>query len=494
MSSPAPPDHVQAFREALAESTGLRFPADKTPMLAEMLRGRADTVRLSLPAYIARLRSDPREAVELARRLTVSETYFLRHAEQFHGVSELLRAREASGDWRWRALCAGCASGEEAYSLAITFCETVRHPEAWQVSILGVDIHPEVIAHARTGIYGAWSLRATPQNLRDRYFRVVGDRFSIVAPLRRMVSFEWRNLADDKTTTWEPSTFDVVFCRNVLMYFARDVARRVVATFERTLVPGGALFLGSAEHLRHWSTDFEVQHAHGAFHYRTRAGAAPPKRSTEERRSEDEPTADLRQVVLAPPSEHVTARPQVDPDADAETESTSPAVQGRPPLAGALQLWKEERFAEALALLSAHTGDEPSGEVLLLRSMLLLTLDMAREAQAVCAELLAHEAQGAAAHYVEALCHEHLGELPEAVESSRTAIYLDHAFAMPHLQLGRLARRWGDLATARRELQTALRLLPHEQDRHVVLFGGGFSRGGLLQVCQAELDACGGAS
>lgn len=486
MSLAAPPELVQSFRDAVAESTGLRFPADKTPMLAELLRRRAEAVHAAMPAYIARLRIDPREAVEVARRLTVSETYFLRHPEQFDVVATSLREREARGIRSWRALSAGCASGEEAYSLAMTLCETVADPEAWDVSILGVDIDPDVVSRARTGIYGSWSLRATPDAIRDRYFRAVGDRFSVVAPLRRMVTFEWQNLVDPSADVWKSAAFDVVFCRNVLMYFAPEAMRRVVARFEGALVPGGALFLGPAEHLRHASQTFAVQHAQGAFYYRRRVSPevppeVPPEPPVPETAVEEPAT--LRHVVVGPPREHLPPRARLEPE--------PPLVRVRDPLAAALQCWKDERFAEALALLSAVPSEAWSGELAVLRAMLLLTLGRPREAEIACSEWLAHDGLDPAAHYVKALCHEHLGELPEAVESSRTALYLDHAFAMPHLQLGRLARRWGDVVTARRELRSALRLLPHEQDRHVVLFGGGFSRGGLLQVCQAELQACG---
>ena len=108
--------------------------------------------------------------------------------------------------------------------------------------------------------------------------------------------------------------------------------------------------------------------------------------------------------------------------------------------------------------------------------------------------LLVLDEMNAGAHYLMAVCQEHTGDVLAAAEHDQTAIYLDPAFAMPHLHLGLLAKRLGDLATARRELSEALALLPREDASRILLFGGGFHREALTQYCQSQLRACGGGS
>jgi len=112
------------------------------------------------------------------------------------------------------------------------------------------------------------------------------------------------------------------------------------------------------------------------------------------------------------------------------------------------------------------------------------------EAARLCASLLALDDLNAAAHYLTALCHEQAGRLTAAIDSYRVGVYLDRAFAMPHLRLGLMFRREGDLRSARREFQNASMLLAQEDAARVLLFGGGFSRSNLIDLCASELRLC----
>jgi chemotaxis protein methyltransferase CheR len=126
--------------------------------------------------------------------------------------------------------------------------------------------------------------------------------------------------------------------------------------------------------------------------------------------------------------------------------------------------------------------------------MLLVSTGDVRGAQSLCVELLAVDELNSSAHYIMALCCEHAGDVSEAIEHCQAAAYLDPDFAMPHLQLGRLARRAGDLSTACRELRLALDLIAREDTARILLFGAGFGRDGLRQLCEGEYRASGGVS
>jgi chemotaxis protein methyltransferase CheR len=145
---------------------------------------------------------------------------------------------------------------------------------------------------------------------------------------------------------------------------------------------------------------------------------------------------------------------------------------------------RQERFADALKridLLPEDAQEEP--DVLLLRAVLLTNHGRLSESEEVCRRLLALDEHNAGAHYLLALCSEHDGEANRAIEHGLTAIYLDPGFAMPHLHLGILAKRSGDIVTAQRELEQALILLTNENPSRILLYGGGFSRDAVFTPC-----------
>jgi chemotaxis protein methyltransferase CheR len=488
---------VEDFRALVAERTGLRFGDDKLPMMEDLLRSRMrETGETSAPAYLERLRSRPQETQVLARGLTVSETYFLRNADQFRALESIVRKRMGSGS-RLRLLSAGCSSGEEPYSMAIAVRES-RPGRELDADILGFDLNPDALERARAGEYSPWSLRETPVNIQQKYFRENGRSFVLDECIRERVRFEERNLIHPDPDFWRPDSFDVVYCRNVIMYFSPEKAREVVRRIASSLSPGGYLFLGHAENLRGLSRDFHLLHTHGTFYYQRRStiGNLPeeiPGSST----AQDLPAARFLVGEASWFDAIAASTGRIEELARGGNEMPSRSETPLPPearsLDSALGLVREERFREALALLAGSSDGRPRDpERLLLRAVLLATSGEPDGAEELAAELLEIDELNAGAHYVLALCREHRGDSIGAVEHDRVAVYLDPDFAMPHLHLGLLARRAGDREGARRELDLARDLLSREDGARLLLFGGGFGRDALIRLCGAELKSCGG--
>jgi chemotaxis protein methyltransferase CheR len=159
------------------------------------------------------------------------------------------------------------------------------------------------------------------------------------------------------------------------------------------------------------------------------------------------------------------------------------------------ELLGRERFAEALAYMrGAPTPAQTDTDLLLLEAALLVHNAHIPEAQELCQRLLLRDEFSAGAHYLLALCCEHAGRRAQACEHDRVAAYLDPAFAMPRLHLGLLAGRSGDRDSARRELARALMLLEHEDASRILLFGGGFNRKALTDLCRSALLESGGTA
>ncbi|MBI1776731.1 MAG: methyltransferase domain-containing protein [Proteobacteria bacterium] len=507
--TPSPLD-VERFRALVARGLGLNFDDTKLGFLGEILRERAETNRHTCKSYLDRLegQSSPNDEVTaVAEKLTVGETYFLRNVEQFRVFADValpdrMRAREAHRSLR--ILSAGCASGEEPYSLAMLLLQHVREP-GWDVSLRAVDINPSSLKKAAKARYAAWSLRETPMEVQRRWFKADGREFTLDEAVRRAVAFERRNLADESSDLWRPESQDIVFCRNVIMYFTPENAQALIRRIGRLLAPGGYLFLGHAETLRGLSQDFHLFHTHGTFYYQRKAvpEGFPPAPEVPWERG---PLTAATPPVAAPNGaatwvetiQHATDRIQ------ALVANPAPPVEGAQPdaprpsppvwdLQFVLEMVRRERFADALQMLRALPPEsERDRDVLLLHAALLTQTGQLGAAERLCAKFIEADELNAGAHYLIALCREGSGDCCGAIEHDQVAAYLDPEFAMPRLHLGLLARRAGERDAAGHELAQALLLLQREEASRLLLFGGGFSRDALIGICRAELALCGG--
>lgn len=510
------PRDMEQFQRAIEQRLGLRFDDHRVTHLAEVLQRRVQARRLSTGAYLAALLSELEasdELAALARELTIGETYFFRHSDQFRALAEIAlpeRSSARAASRQLRLLSAGCASGEEAYSLAMMVREQQLAP-GFDVAVHGIDLNPDALAKAEAGVYSAWSLRETPEASKRRWFMALGKDFKLVPELAHSVRFNQHNLILDSPQLLPQATFDVIFCRNVLMYFTPEHAAGIVQRLTRALLPNGFLFLGHAETLRGLSHDFHLRHTHNTFYYQRRDELKPrleleprplrsafePARATPEAQTPRE-ERDWVQPWLAS-VERSSERIQALSEASGAERRSAPGRESADApsrdLREPLQLLQSERFGDALALMQRLSpGERSDPAALLLEAALLTQQGELAAAEKACHELLRLDDLNAGAHYLLALCCERRGNAQVAIEHDRTAVYLDAAFAMPHLHLGLMARRRHDAPIARQELGVALSLLEGEDASRLLLFGGGFSRSALLALCRSELANLKGAS
>lgn len=497
---------IEQFRALIVSRLGLNMEDTRFSELRDLLLRRTDSTRLPCATYLERLKAHAlaQEDGALAQALTVPETYFFRNIAQFEALAEHVlpdRIKANAQRRTLRTLSAGCASGEEAYSLAIVMGDALMDL-AWQASVRAVDINAAMLDKARSGRYSAWSLRETPTDARRRWFRSdANDVYLDLASLRIPVDFELRNLAHHAADLWAPEAYDVIFCRNVLMYLTAESTEALIASITRSLVPGGFLFLGQAETLRGISHDFHLHHTHETFYYQRKQGTdlAPTRPGMHDERLN--PATPALPALIESTDSWVEAIQRASERIEQLSAPRRPTPAGRGPgpalipsdLGPALELLHAERFVEALDLVESlppATSVDP--DVLLLRAALLAQGGSLDRAERACHELLAIDELNAGAHYLLALCREGVGDQGGAAEHDRMAIYLDPGFAMARLHLGLLARRTGDFNTGRRELLSAAHLLLREDPARLLLFGGGFGRDALVALCQSELRATDG--
>jgi chemotaxis protein methyltransferase CheR len=273
---PFPMDEEQfrLIRDSIYEYCGILFGDDLRPIVRRRLEPRLRVRGLpDFHAYHRYLRYGPEaraELEEVVELLTTNETYFFREEYQLRAFAdEIVPAlvKHLGRRRRLRIWSAGCASGEECYTIAIL---TREHPllQDWDVHIFGCDISRRVLATARRGVYRQGSFRSTPPRYKHEYFARRDDgTYEVRADLRERVTFGHMNLLDD-ARVGIVGEVEVVFCRNVMIYFDVSARRRLVHTFHEKLAPGGYLLLGHAESLLSLSTAFELCHLRNDLVYR----------------------------------------------------------------------------------------------------------------------------------------------------------------------------------------------------------------------------------
>lgn len=285
------PEEFQLLRDLVNEAAGLQFGDDSLFLFERRLGDRAAALGLdSFAAYYKHIRFASQGNAELEQALevlTTKETYFFRQEYQLRAFQEELLPRLVVTNASQRRLnvwSAGCSTGEEVYTLAILILESSLF-EGWDVNVIGSDLCRSNVAASRRGVYRESSFRVTPPEMRSRYFEERPDGTHVIDRVKRLCHFGQLNLLDAE---WSRTVgrVDVVFCRNVLIYFDELSRRRVIDTLYDRLVPGGYLLLGHSESLLHLSTAFELVHLKEDLVYRKpvsqirrksrRPGEAPP--------------------------------------------------------------------------------------------------------------------------------------------------------------------------------------------------------------------------
>ncbi len=244
---PVEPERLDQLVGLVEDWTGIDLArGGKGETLVRFVRARAAALGLgSLAEYVAQMRSAYHpEVARLVNAVTVAHTWFYRDGQQMEMAIDLIRGAALSG----RASCVwvpGCASGEDAYTVAMLAVQA-----GLPIHVLGTDINSEVLELATKGLYGAWSVREVPPGLRPFLATCGESAFAVSDSVKRTVAFERHNLLEPAPPSPQPGGWDLILCRNVLIYFSRAKTEAAVERLGRALRPGGTLLLGATEILR----------------------------------------------------------------------------------------------------------------------------------------------------------------------------------------------------------------------------------------------------
>lgn len=264
---PLPDEEFRLLRDFVYQHCGLFFHEENRYLLEKRLSKRLQQLQLkTFKDYYYLLRYSAQrenELTEVVNVLTTNETYFFREDFQLKTfvreiLPEILTQKERQGERRLRIWSAGCSSGEEPYTLAMLLLDTPAFQD-WQIEIIGTDISQRVLGLARKGVYGTSSFRTTDDDYLRRFFVEYEGKYKIVDRVKNLVTISHLNLFD-ATKVSLLGKMDVIFCRNVIIYFDATGKKRVIDTFYQRLRPEGFLLLGHSESLMNISNAFSLRH------------------------------------------------------------------------------------------------------------------------------------------------------------------------------------------------------------------------------------------
>ncbi|MDG2529103.1 CheR family methyltransferase [Caulobacter endophyticus] len=449
----------QRLKRAVIARTGHHYYADKDEVLWDRVQRRLLATRdRDVSAYLKRLSGDDGEAewAALETEITIGETFFFRYAEQFTALRETILPdilERRAQDKRIRIWSAGCATGAEPYSIAILLSQMLGEAIGeWRISILGGDINAAFLETARKGQFGRWALRAVSDADRAQWFsETARNTWTLKSAYRGLVRFERQNLLDllGPAPPLELTEFDLILCRNVLIYFHHEVVEQLVGALGSRLAPDGWLLLGHAEPNPAFGKLLDVTQLPGTVAYRP---------------------ADPERPAQSSPSFEAFAAPEPEPSSQHLAEAPSPRWRPAPiPTPVPSPAPPVADLVESVRRL-ADAGDYLAAE-------------------AACRQALALAPEDPALHLHDGLVLQALGRPGPAEAAFKRALYLDRGFALAHYHLGLLLLDRGRSKAAARSLKTAAQIAGTVPPDTRLAHGAGLDAGQLRKSVRLLLQS-----
>lgn len=495
-----PTDLLGQIKAYIAERCGLYFRDHDLRNLEAGLRQRMKACGFdSVHAYYIHLTTSEEkenEFRELLNLLTINHTYFFRNEPQFLAfkekvLSELIerkrqQAFERKGGAKpcLRIWSAGCSTGEEPYTIAMILREVLPDLEDWEIEIFATDASNEALAKAKRGIYSDNSMRLVEEPYRSKYFNQLSStkqskEWRISDEIKSMVKFAYLNLVADPY----PAELDIIFCRNVTIYFEIKTTVKIMDVFFTSLADPGYLFLGYSESLQFLTNKFRMVSWQDAIYYRKAIGKpeeVPPIPSWQLQEQEvEEYVEEIPLPTLAAIAE--TAQPVV----------LSPEEFGNV-RAQIIKLIYLKEYAKALALIEKVSVEGGKmADIHYLAADVYTNMNRHEEARARIKRALALDALFAPAYYLLGCIHLEENKNDKAKENLQKALYIDKDLIMARFYMAHMFRSEGRVSEAIREYRNTLAVLSKGLSgtrSEMTLQGSGFNEATLKSICCDNLE------
>jgi len=460
---------INLLKEAgnfIEENFGLHFPEERFKDLTRALSSAAKEKGIEIEKYITKLllgHLTEEDFKVLVACLTIGETYFFRDKKLFDIMRErilppILNKKRYSNK-TLKIWSAGCSSGEEAYSIVILLKELIPDYEAWNIDIIATDINHTFLSKAKKGIYSEWSFRGTDLGFKNRYFLKCEDNgYKIKSNIAKLVKFYNLNLADKAyiVNNQRLDSFDIIFCRNVLIYFSLNQGKEIINRFYNTLIDGGWLIVAPTESLFLNKTSFVPINIEDVFLY---------QKSIEKSGVVNSSKYIVRENILI--------------DAE-EKEHFFKEVKWK--------LQEEHSKAINLEVLKINSEEEPieeqsiEGEDLEKISRCFANDGKLEEAIEVCKRAILMDKINPTYYHLIAKIYQEQGNINEAISCLKKAIFLEPQFIIAYFELGNLNLREGKQKEALKNFHNAQELLRNLEKEQVVPHSEDITSGTLSSI------------
>jgi len=489
-------EQFRQFHRLVQERTGLFHTVDKRPELERILRQRLANHSLDdLGAYLRLISTDGPSAEQewdsLAAILTTGETYFFRHRAQFELLEQEIIPELLKQNWKSMELrfwSAGCSTGEEAYSLAMSIDRFRSQLLGWNISILATDINRDSMRRGEKGIYTPWSFRMVDDEIKDRYFTSRGGLLALKPDIRSMVSFMYLNLVSDHYPNYALGIhdLDLIICRNVTIYFHPETTARILKRFHHCLKPGGYLIMGHSE-LTSDRQEFFRPHIYSEAVIYQKIDPATASLV---------PLPEPSRLLVTSPSAPPSTTPPPLPVMPARAQPSPRPSPGRSAgiddlLNAAVDALQSGRYDEAAAIYSQALEEDCSNVPALMGLARLLANrgELTRAAE-LCLKTIEADNLLVEAHHLLATVRAEQGDLEGAKAELRKVVYLDDRFALGHYDLARILHKEGNIIQAKKMCQNALDILATVPENNLIFGAEKVTAGELRQLVNFLLSLC----
>lgn len=412
--------------------------------------------------------------------VTIGETYFFRDAKQMELLQHFLlptiiQEKQKQNNLSLRIWSAGCASGEELYTIAMLLTELIHDLNGWTLNLLGTDINASALQKAVEGRYSEWSMRSISDYFKQRYFTNENNQYLLTSKIRDLVKFDYLNLNDD----CYPSIFtgtnaqDLILCRNVLIYFENDRIVKLMEKLAESLVPGGFLLLGASDPIELKIPNLIFHHSKGTLY--SRAVAEPsktPSVSVLPTIKKKSPIVVFKQIKPEKKLLHkvsITLKKSID-----ETE--------------VIQLLEKMQWQQVLDMINADQNSKQSIFILNAKATALANLGRLTDAVKIFQEILLLDPTNKISYFTYALTLIELNIFDKAETALRKTLFLDHQFVSAHYQLGLLLLRNKQQEAGIRCLRNALTIAKTKDPNQSIPGPQALSYGRLAEILAYEID------
>jgi len=495
MNSRIPDDILANLSQFVEDRFGLYFPENKWHDLERSFMNVANRlgfddpipcIQCLLSNYLTKQQEDT-----IARSLTIGETYFFREKKSFdalerHILPQII-SKATTGNKRLKLWSAGCATGEEAYTLAMVVSRVIPNTDDWNITILATDINTEFLTKASKGIYNEWSFRETPKWVKEEYFKkTVDNSYQLDKKIMKMVTFIPLNLMEYMSAfaIEHASEMDVVLCRNVFIYFSTDNIKKIIGNIASSLKEGGWLIVSQTELSNIYQPEFVSREVAGAIVYQ-KAGQHEIERI---KNKKSFPRLIQRNVNLKKSAGMSVPLPKAPKRfAEKPADNISPKAVNRKEMGkkDAYVLFEQGKIEESEKLLREITAvnekDAPANALL---SRIYANQGKLDDALFFCRKAIDSDSLNCKYYYLLATILQEKGELTEAENNLKRAIYLDHRFVLAYFTMGNIKLYQGKRKEAKKYFEQTISLLETYKKDEMLPESEGMTAGAIIDIAR----------